>query len=759
MEGLGSYNKAQGERYRDPEAVRDKWIRIFRDINPYSGPTTMMKSVREAFTLVECVMKNILFDYRRAYINYGVLVENTKHTYMFHYPTGDIVIDFMDHTVYGMTKYLRAIGYNLPDEINETRRLRNFFSHNLETTTVDYFKENMNYETVVNALCNLGQCLVVMGMLQQEDIMPSFDALRIKEGDVIGLSSEFTVDRFIAKSGTARLYEGRHTRLNRKVAIKELIPKTFSETLLNNERDLLVSLKHSRIPNIYDVFNQNGTFYIVMDYIEGFGLDKYIKEYSCTLAEKLRIINDICEVVNYLHATMGMIHADLKPQNVMVDVNGNIFIIDFGTAIKKREKEKVRGVSAGYTAPEVTEGKQIDYRIDIYSIGAIMKYVFAEELQNAESKYSENAVAINSIITRCMQYEPYARYNNVVEIQTEISSILNNGTVSLGRVSKPKKPVNVPRIILYTVCIGTILISFGIKLKNYFETRKPVDTDTQVINTADTESIDSKPHPAEATTPVTDEEALEAFKQLEKQAWNCLVTGDEQAYVDLFRREPSGETMLRDNFKLYHKDMKDIYDDCDYVLLCNESGICYGSATRTLVSGEGDSISYVRREFTYPFSYKDGEWKFDVTSESGVAAENKARETAYAALPDGFNDARMNGRNYALMCSNNYIWLDTSLVYEGMLDGSVIAASQAVDGSIEFTVSIKNGTPKEQIVNACTVNLATAQGNEIVTGYKADVNVTVKSGTSMLVSFTVPKENVQNIAAVWNDMQASVVME
>lgn len=769
MEGPGSYNKNQNIKYRNPEAVKEKWIRIFRDINPYTDPATMLHSIKEAFTLVECVMRNILFDYRKEYISYGVPVPNTKNTYVFHYESGDVVIDFMDHSVFGMTKSLRAIGYNLPDEINDTRKLRNFISHNLETTTIDYFRDNMNYESVLQAVYNLGQSLVAMGMLRPEDIQPDFDSLRVKEGEVLGLSNEFVVDRLIAKSGSCRLYEGRHTRLNRRVAIKELLPKTFSEVLLNNERDLLVSLSHSRIPHIYDVFNQNGTFYIVMDYIDGVGLDKYISQNRCTMEEKLRIIYDICDVVNYMHATKGMVHADLKPQNVMVDENSDVYIIDFGTAINKHEKEKVRGVSAGYTAPEVTSGKPIDYRIDIYSIGAIMKYVFDGELKNSEERYSENTEAIRRIITRCMEYEPYARYNNVVEIQSEINCILNNGTVSLGRVAKPKKHINVPRILLYIVCVTTIVFSFAIKIKNYIEENRRNETDTRITessNEADTDmsagnDVDGGfvQQTEGEVKAVTDEEALAAFKELEQQAWDCLVSGDEDAYVGLFRFEAAGESTLRENFRLYHNDMQDIYDDCDYVLLCNENGLCYGSATRTLVSGRGENVSFVRREFTYPFSYKDGEWKMDITSQTGVVTENKMLDKVYNALTDNFNDARKSGRNYALLCANNYIWLDNTLVYEGMLEGSVVAASQMMDGGVELTISIKNGTGKEQTINACVVNLATTQGNEIVTDYRAEVNATVKAGTSMLVSFTVPKESVKNIAAVWNDMQADVIME
>ena len=753
MERPNTYREHLNMKYRSPEAVREKWIRIFRDINPYTDPSVMLQSVKEAFALTECVMAIVLLDFQDRFIAYGTPVDGDKNTYVFHYDSGDVVIDFMDYSVYGMTKSLRAIGYNLPEDMDETRRLRDFISHNLETTTSEYFRDNMNYTTVLPVMYNLGQSLVVMGKLQPEDVHPSFECLRVKEGETIGLSHEFIVDRFIAESGTSRLYEGRHNRLNRRVAIKELLPKTFSGILLNNERDLLVSLSHPRIPNIYDVFNQNGTFYIVMDYIDGVGLDRYIMQTKCTLTQKLKIIYDICDVVNYLHATKGMIHADLKPQNVMVDANANVYIIDFGTAIHKHDTENIRGVSAGYTAPEVIAGKPIDYRIDIFSIGAIMKYVFHEELQDMQQKYNENAEQIQRIITRCMEHEPYARYNNVVEIQSEINAINQNGTISLRKVAKPKRRVNVLRVILYAVCILTIAVSAAIKIKGLIDTKKD-KTGTDTMGMVDSETGNSG-----TTATVSDEEALKAFKKLEQQAWSSLVSGDEDAYIGLFRCEEAGEALLRENFRLYHNEMQDVYNDCDYVLLCNENGLCYGSATRTLVSGEGVNVSYVRKEFTYPFSYKNGEWKLDVTSETGVVTENKVKETVYHALTDNFNEARKNGRNYALLCGNNYIWLDSTLVYEGMLEGSVIAASQMADGSVEISVSLKNGTDKEQTVNACTVSLMTSQGDVIVTDYCADVNVIIEPYTSRMVEFTVPKESVQNIAVVWNEMKAGISIQ
>lgn len=745
------YQKSQNIKYRDLDEIRAKWIRIIRNINKYTDAQTMLYNIREAFTLVECVMYGILQEYRSAYLSLGQLVPGERNTYVFHYPTGDVTINFSDKSAYGMSATLRTLGYALPDELDDTRKLRNFVSHNLETTTVDYFKENMNYDNVMKAIQYLGQSLVVMNKLTQEDIIPSFDSLRVKEGELIGLSHEFTVERFISKSGTSRLYEGRHTRLNVRVAIKELFPKPYNEQMLMQERDLLVSLQHPQIPRIYDVFNQNGTFYIVMDYIDGVGLDRFLEQNVISMAEKLRILTEICEVVNYLHDKKQLVHTDLKPQNVMIDEAGVVHIIDFGTAMQKNELLEIRSFSKGFTAPEVAEQKPIDYRIDIYSIGGIIKYMFQAEINNQQHAYSETIANIERIVERCMQHNPYARYNNVVEIKYELMQIVNAGTESIRVIPKQKKQsrINVPRAIFYVVCILTIVFSTGLKLASYLKNNKKQSEDRNT--SVQTSQIDS--------VVVSDKEAMGAFKELEQKAWEALITGNEQAYIDLFRCDSTTEAKLRENFRVYHADLTDIYTDIDYILLCNENGICFGSTTRTLVSGEGENVSFVRREFTYPFSYKDGEWKFDVTAQTGAITESKYREKVYNALSQTFNDARTSGRNYALLCSNNFIWLDSTLVYEGMLEGSAVAVAQAMDGSIEFTISVKNGTKSEQLIRACTVNLKTAQGHDIVTNYRAELSATVQPYTSMLLTFTVSKDAVQNVSAVWDAMDVSVEIE
>ena len=258
---------------------------------------------------------------------------------------------------------------------------------------------------------------------------------------------------------------------------------------------------------------------------------------------------------------------------------------------------------------------------------------------------------------------------------------------------------------------------------------------------------------------ISDEEALDAFKELEQKAWKYLVDGDENSYIDLFRCNESGKKQQRTQFEQYHEDMKDIYDDCDYILLCNEDGLCYGCATRTLVSGEGAGATFVRKEFVYPFSYKDGEWKFDITPETAAVTESKVNERVYGALTENFNNARETGRNWAVMDKLNYLWLDDSLVYEDMVDVSVVSVSQMADGSIEFNVSIKNGTAKEVAVSGCVVDLNNGDGAVLVSGYRAGVDTSVPARSSKMVSLVVPKEDVQNIAAVWGDVQANVVIE
>lgn len=756
-----SYKNNQNTKYQDPNAVLDKWIRINRNINKYTDATTLLQSIREAFILVETVMNNTLQNYKANYVSYGELVSGTQNTYIFHYPTGDITIDFSNTSAFVISNVLRTLGYNLPDELDDTRRLRNFVSHNLETTTVEYFKENMSYESVVNAIKNLGQTLVNLNMLRPESISPSFEDLKAKEGETIGLSHEFTITRQIAVSGSSTTFEGIHNRLNTKIAIKELFPDTYSETLLMREKDLLVHLSHPQIPRIYDVFNQNGTFYIVMDYIDGMGLDSYLKSYNLSTAEKLRIISDICSVIHYLHADKQMIHTDLKPQNVMIDKNGMIHIIDFGTASTKYDTTGLRSVSAGFTAPEVTEGGTIDYRIDIYSIGAILRYMFLDELANLQNEYNEQIANISRVVACCMDRNPLSRYKNVLDIQKELADITNIMVALPQNVSKPKNTVNktqvlakLGRSILYLVLIATAIISLIIKIKDL--TNKPKEGTSETIATETTKPSTEN---SISDNTISDEEALNNLILLEQQAFSCLVNGDEEGYLTLFRYDANSYDSLKETFQNNYQEMSDIYTDCDYILLCNENGLCFGSVTRTLVSGEGNNISFIRKEFTYPFSYKDGEWKFDTTAETNVITESKYKEKVYDALSGNFNDARTSGRNYSLLCGYNYIWLDNTLVYEGMLDTSVIAASQMMDGSVEFIISIKNGTDKECDLTACNLNLSTSQGNEIVVNYHSEISAILKSGTSMLLTVTVPVDAVQNVSAVWDAMQGNVTVE
>lgn len=748
------YQKTQNIKYQNPEAVYDKWIRINRNINKYTDANTMLQNIREAFILVETVMYNTLQEYKKNYMSYGTPVEGKRNTYTFSYETGELTIDFSDKSPFSMGKTLNMIGYSLPKELDETRKLRNFVSHNLETTTADYFRDNMNYDIVKRAMNYLGETLHCLNMMRREDINPSFECLRAKVGETVGLSHEFTVDRFIAQSGTSRLYEGRHMRLNVRVAIKELMPKTYSEGLLMQERDLLVSLMHPQIPRVYDVFNQNGTFYIVMDYIDGVGLDKYVKNNNLSMQEKIRILIDMCEVINYLHDKKQMVHTDLKPQNVMIDTDGMVHIIDFGTAVNKQQTPELRSVSGGYTAPEVVEGKAFDYRIDLYSVGAIIRYVFSEELAWNANEYNEYYANIQRIVDRCMEHNPYARYNNVVEIRYELSSLVGGVTPTAVKISKPKKKGNVLRTIAYIFFVLVIVASFGLKIFDYVKKNKESKKDETTQQTGET-VIDNNIH----TVNVSDAEALEAFIKLEQQAWECYISGDEQGFVNLFVFDAGAEQSLRDTFRQNYKDMKDIYTDCDYVLLCNEDGMCYGSVTRTLVSGDAGNMSYVRREFTYPFSYVDGEWRFDITAETNVVTDKKFRENVYKLLPDNFSAARKDGRNFALLCGNNFIWTDKTLVYEGMVDGSAVAASQLADGSVEVVVSVKNGTAKECNINSCTVNLTTANGDVIISDYKAEVSASIIANTSDLITFIVPKDAIQNIAVVWGVMNAGVVIE
>lgn len=190
----------------------------------------------------------------------------------------------------------------------------------------------------------------------------------------------------IGRGGMAEVYKGRHTRLERTVAIKVLAPSLAAEMdfqqRFENEARAVAALKHPNIVQIFDFGEVEGTFYMVMEYIDGPSLAQYLKaQGALPFDQAARWVSDIAAALDHAHA-QGLIHRDVKPSNVMLDMqdptHDRAVLTDFGIAkLASRAGAATHTGLVGtldYMAPEqIRASADIDHRADVYALG-VMAY-------------------------------------------------------------------------------------------------------------------------------------------------------------------------------------------------------------------------------------------------------------------------------------------------------------------------------------------------------------------------------------------------
>lgn len=239
----------------------------------------------------------------------------------------------------------------------------------------------------------------------------------------------------IGQGGMSVVYLALNERANKYWAIKEVRKDGVSnfEVVKQNliaETDILKRLNHPHLPSIIDVIDLDDTYLIVMDYIEGKTLSDYVKGGKPQPQEKVvDWAKQICDVLGYLHSgNPPIIYRDMKPSNVMLKPDGNIMIIDFGTA--REYKAASLGDTTllgtqGYAAPEQFGGQgQTDARTDIYSLGATLYHLLTGhnpcsppyEMYPIRQWNPALSSGLEQIVSRCTQRNPDDRYQSCAEL-------------------------------------------------------------------------------------------------------------------------------------------------------------------------------------------------------------------------------------------------------------------------------------------------------------------------------------------------------
>ncbi len=195
------------------------------------------------------------------------------------------------------------------------------------------------------------------------------------------LEGRYQIIKQIGGGGMAEVYKARCTVLNRYVAIKVLRNEYREDkefiARFNTEAQAAASLTHPNIVSIFDVGCENGIHYIVMEYVEGITLKKFIEENGVlSWRQALDFTVQICQAIDCAHKN-GIVHRDIKPQNIMVCDNNVLKVMDFGIARNLNKNGQTQdGKNAigtvHYISPEQARGGYVDGKTDIYSIGVVL---------------------------------------------------------------------------------------------------------------------------------------------------------------------------------------------------------------------------------------------------------------------------------------------------------------------------------------------------------------------------------------------------
>ena len=251
------------------------------------------------------------------------------------------------------------------------------------------------------------------------------------DGQTIG---NFSIIRQIGRGGMGNVYLGEDLQLGRQVAIKFLTKRLFHNPnqveLFLREARIASQLRDPRIVTIHQVDRVGDHNLIVMELVSGVNLRQRLQTKSLEMSEALRIAISVVEALRAAHQ-IGIIHCDIKPENVMIDVSGAVKVLDFGLArfdlaINQEEERTFRGTPE-YTSPEQRLGWKVDARSDIYSFGVMLHEMVAGiRPDDIESKPVRKTRGLAPIITRCLAVSPEDRYQSASDLLIALNQQLKS---------------------------------------------------------------------------------------------------------------------------------------------------------------------------------------------------------------------------------------------------------------------------------------------------------------------------------------------
>jgi serine/threonine protein kinase len=285
-----------------------------------------------------------------------------------------------------------------------------------------------------------------LSQLQTETLKTSLKELSMGST----FAGRYQVIEELGKGGMGKVYKVIDQEVQAKIALKLIKPEVSADKTtidrFRNELKIARDISHKNICRMYDLGREGGNYFITMEYVSGEDLKSFIRRSrQLVVGTAIFIAEQVCEGLAEAHR-VGVVHRDLKPGNIMIDKEGNAKIMDFGIA----RSISVKGITGAgvmigtpeYISPEQVEGKEVDLRSDIYSLGIILYEMLTGQVPfegdtpfsvgvKQKSEIPKDPKSLNAqipqdlsrLILKCLEKDKERRYQNADELRANLEKI------------------------------------------------------------------------------------------------------------------------------------------------------------------------------------------------------------------------------------------------------------------------------------------------------------------------------------------------
>jgi serine/threonine protein kinase len=310
-------------------------------------------------------------------------------------------------------------------------------------------------------------------------------------------ANRYQIIEELGKGGMGKVYKVFDREVQAKMALKLIRPELSAEKKtidrFRNELKIARDISHKNVCRMYDLGRDAGTYFITMEYVSGEDLRSFVRRSrQLAVSTAIFIAEQICEGLAEAHR-LGVVHRDLKPSNIMIDKEGDAKIMDFGIA-RSISVQGITGAGAmigtpEYMSPEQVEGKEVDQRTDIYSLGIILYEMLTGQVPfegdipfavgvKQKSEIPKDPRGLNAqipldlsrLILRCLEKDKARRYQNAGELRSNLEKIEKGIPVRERPIPKRKtvtsKPITltlsrkkllIPAAVMALVAIAAVI--------------------------------------------------------------------------------------------------------------------------------------------------------------------------------------------------------------------------------------------------------------------------------------------------------------